>query len=143
MNQTDALYLIILVVHILAAVVAIGPNFAAPSLSRVEGGREQLANLALFVQLPATFGLLVTGLGMLMSDRWTTVGDSIGKSPFGFVWISIGFVCVIALGVLNFLLSKDYKTGGAKAPMLTGISHLVAVVAIVVMVFGGVGGKLM
>jgi hypothetical protein len=132
MNIGDGLYQTILIVHILAAVVAFGPNFALPAARRSGGGAlARAGEMAMFVQVPALFGVLVTGIGML-----TAWGDVDGKSAFAQVWVSIAFVLVIAAAVLAFLIGRATKEdGNAKlvAP-LSGVMHLILVVAIFLMV---------
>jgi hypothetical protein len=132
MEIGDGLYQTILVVHILSAVVAFGPNFALPAARRAGGGAiAKVGELATFVQLPALFGVLVTGIGMLTA--WPEIDD---KSAFAQVWVSIAFLAVIGAAVLVFLLGRATREGGNEKLVspLSGVLHLILVVAIFLMV---------
>ncbi len=139
MTYQDNLYKIVLLVHIIAAIVAIGPNFIAATMSRAgDTAVAKLATTTGVIQLPAMFGVLVTGLFML-----TAYPDNAdGKSAFAQAWVSIAFAVLIVMAVLLFLLARAYRNNNAKlAAPLTGAMHLLTVVVLYSMVFqpGGVG----
>ncbi len=135
MNRSDGLYYFILIVHVLCAIVALGPNFVATGMRKIEGTGQTLSDFAKFVQLPAMFGMLVTGLGLL-----TAWEGNDGKSAFALPWVSMAFTILIVMAVLTFLLARAYASGDAKkVPMFTGILHLLVVAALVVMVLGPAG----
>jgi uncharacterized membrane protein len=131
MDIGDGLYQTILVIHILAAVVAFGPNFALPAARRAgDGALAKVGELATFVQLPALFGVLITGIGMLTA--WPDVDD---KSAFAQVWVSVAFVLVILAAVLTFVVGRAARDGkDSQVAPLSGVLHLVLVAAIVMMV---------
>ena len=131
MEPGTGIYQAILILHILCAVAALGPNFASTLRKAGDGVTERLAAMATFVQFPALFGVLVTGVAML--SGWE---DSIdGKSPFAQTWVSIAFTVVIVMAVLTFLLARAYHQNAEKriAP-LSGVLHLLLVVALWLMV---------
>jgi len=137
MTYQDNLYKIVLLVHIIAAIVAIGPNFIAASMSRAgDAAVAKLATTTGVIQLPAMFGVLVTGLFML-----TSYPDVDGKSAFAQAWVSIAFAVLIVMAVLLFLLARAYRNNNAKlAAPLTGAMHLLTVVVLYSMVFQPGGG---
>jgi len=131
MDIGDGLYQTILVIHILAAVVAFGPNFTLPAARRAgDGALAKVGELAMFLQLPALFGVLITGIGML-----TAWGDVDGKSAFAQIWVSVAFVLVIVAAVLTFVVGRAARDGkDSQVAPLSGVLHLVLVAAIVMMV---------
>lgn len=132
MEIGDGLYQTILVIHILAAVAAFGPNFALPAAKRAGGAAlAKVGELALFVQLPALFVVLITGIGMLTA--WPDQAD--GKSAFAQAWVSVAFVLVVLAAVLSFVVGRAARDGkDSRVAPLSGVLHLVLVAAIVMMV---------
>jgi hypothetical protein len=122
-------YKILLLIHILAVIVAFGGNFVQPMLARAGNvAEETFAKVALYIQLPAIVVLFVAGMGLVgMSDsRW----------EFSQTWVSIAFLVAIAAGVVQYLVSRAWKQGKAKSvPMLTGILHLLLVIAVYLMIW--------
>lgn len=122
-------YSVLLLIHILAVVVAFGPNFVQPLLARSANvSNDAFAKTALYVQLPALVVVFVAGMGM--------VGMSDNSWQFSQSWVSIAFLLAIAAGVLQFLIGRAYQRADTKAvPALTGGLHLLLVVAVYLMIW--------
>jgi hypothetical protein len=122
-------YKILLLVHVVTAVVAYGPNFAAPMLSRVgEVTNEALGKAALYVQLPAVVVMWVAGMGLVgMSDDVFELTQT---------WILLALVLwLLSTGVV-WVLARAYRTGETKVvPALTGTLHLALLLGVVLMIW--------
>ncbi len=122
-------YKIFLLIHVVAVVVAFGGNFVQPMLARAGNvADETFAKAALYIQLPALVVVFVAGMGLIgMSDEaW----------KFSQTWVSLAFLVSIVAIVLQYLVSRAFKSGSTKqVPMLTGGLHLMLVVAIFLMIW--------
>ena len=122
-------YKIFLLIHVVAVVVAFGGNFVQPMLARAGNvADETFAKAALYIQLPALVVVFVAGMGLIgMSDEaW----------KFSQTWVSLAFLVSIVAIVLQYLVSRAFKSGNTKqVPMLTGGLHLMLVVAIFLMIW--------
>jgi hypothetical protein len=122
-------YKILLLVHVVSVVVAFGPNFAAPMLSRVgEVTNEALGKAALYVQLPAIVVMWVAGMGLVgMSDDLYEMSQT---------WILLALVLFLLSAGLLFVISRAYRSGDTKAvPAFTGTLHLALLLGVVLMIW--------
>jgi uncharacterized membrane protein len=122
-------YKILLLVHIVTVVVAFGPNFAAPMLSRVgEVTNEALGKAALYVQLPAVIVMWVAGMGL--------VGMSNDAVELTQTWILLALVLFLLSAGLLFLISRAYRSGETTAvPAFTGTLHLALLLGVILMIW--------
>jgi hypothetical protein len=122
-------YKILLLVHVVSVVVAFGPNFAAPMLSRVgEVTNEALGKAALYVQLPAVIVMWVAGMGL--------VGLSDDVFELTQTWILLALVLFLLSAGLLFLIARGYRSGDTKAlPAFTGTLHLSLLLGVILMIW--------
>lgn len=117
-----------LFLHVLSAIVAFGGFFAAPMVARSgEGAGQALARVTTFVQAPALVALLATGI----LEAYTFEPREI----FTETWISIAFTLWIVMAVVMFFLVRALRAGSSAASALTGVMHLLLVVALWAMIW--------
>lgn len=130
-------YRILGLLHILSAVVAFGPLFIYPSMQRAGAGSD-VARLHLRLTLPALVLTWVFGMGL--------VGMSDDQFEMSQTWIVVALLCwVAAVAVSWFLIrpSLGDNSDAARSKLAAGIgvTHLIAVIALYLMVFKpGSGG---
>lgn len=130
-------YRILGLLHILSAVVAFGPLFIYPSMQRAGAGSD-VARLHLRLTLPALVLTWVFGMGL--------VGMSDDQFEMSQTWIVLALLCwVAAVAVSWFLIrpSLGDNSDAARSKLAAGIgvTHLIAVIALYLMVFKpGSGG---
>lgn len=112
-----------LFLHVLSAIVAFGAFFAGPMVTRsAEGAGTGFAKVTTYIQAPALAVLLLTGIMQAYEMR--------PREVFSEAWISIAFTVWIAMAVVMFFLIKA-QSGGTKAVQpLTGVMHLLLIVAL-------------
>ena len=82
---------------------------------------DAFAKVSLFFQGPALLLLIITGVGMIPEQE---------DYEFSQAWISIAFVLWLVAAVVVFLRFRAFTKGVGNAAMLTGILHVVLVVAL-------------
>jgi hypothetical protein len=133
----------LLFLHVISAIVAFGPLLVFPLFTRASPrvSAVQVVTALQRLVLPGLIGLVVFGSG--------AVGASPGKEfSFSQAWVSMAFLLVIiALAVVWFVLvpahrkvieardDNDAATLAKKAAGLTGVMHVILVVALVLMVW--------
>lgn len=124
--------------HIVAAIVAIGPLIVYPSL-RASGDREALAKKYLYMSLPALTLTWVFGMGLVgMSD------DAIEMSD---LWIVLSLLLWLAAMIAGWFLIRPSIVGtdpdaDKKFSAGVGITHLTTMVIVLLMVLKPGGGGL-
>jgi hypothetical protein len=117
-----------LFLHVLSAVVAFGAFFAGPMVTRTaEGAGPGFAKVTTYIQAPALVVLLVSG-----------VMQAYGLEPreiFKEAWISIAFTLWIVMAVVMFFLIKAQRGGTKAVQPLTGVMHLLLVIALWAMIW--------
>ena len=119
-----------LFLHVLAAIMAFGVDFARPMVQRAVGAEtagKAYARAATFIQAPALAVLLVTG-----------ILQAYGMEPravFKETWISIAFTLWIIMAVVLFFLIRAEKAGSAKVAPLSGVMHVLLVIALWAMIW--------
>ena len=119
-----------LFLHVLAAIMAFGVDFARPMVERTVGAEaagKAYARAATFIQAPALAVLLFTG-----------IMQAYGMEPrevFKETWISIAFTLwLIMAGVMFFLIRAERSDSKAVAP-LSGVMHVLLVIALWAMIW--------
>jgi len=116
-----------LLLHVLSAIVAFGALFAAPMVTRsAEGANAGFAKVATYIQAPALLVLLITGILNAYELR---------PDVFKETWISIAFTIWLIMAVVLFFLIRAQKAGAKSAQALTGVMHLLLIVALWSMIF--------
>lgn len=114
--------------HVLAAIVAFGVLFSQPLVARVlEGTGEAFARVGLYIQAPALAVLLVTGILAAVAAP--------GEGIFKETWISAAFVVWLAMAVVLYLLIGAHRKGTAAVQPLSGVMHLLLVIALFLMIW--------
>jgi ABC-type Mn2+/Zn2+ transport system permease subunit len=117
-----------LFLHVLSAIVAFGAFFAGPMVTRsAEGAGVGFSKVTTYVQAPALAVVLLSG-----------IMQAYGMEPrevFKETWISIAFTVWIAMAVVMFFLIKAQRGGTKAVQPLTGVMHLLLVVALWSMVW--------
>lgn len=112
-----------LLLHVLSAIVAFGAFFAAPMVTRsAEGAGPGFAKVTTYIQAPALVLLLVTGILQAYAME--------PREVFKETWISIAFTLWIVMAVVMFFLVRAQKAGTKAVQPLTGVMHLLLVVAL-------------
>ena len=112
-----------LFLHILSAIVAFGAFFAGPMVSRdTQGAGPALAKVTTFIQAPALAVLLLSGIMEAYSFE--------PREIFKETWISIAFTLWIVMAVVMFFLVRAQKSGSKAVQPLTGVMHLLLVIAL-------------
>jgi|GEM_PF-1423990 len=118
-----------LFLHVLAAIVAFGAFFAAPMVTRsAEGANAGFAKVAMYIQAPALLVLLLTGI-------LSAAGLKDHPEVLQEAWISIAFAVWIIMAIIMFFLIRAQKAGAKSAQALTGVMHLLLLVALYAMIF--------
>ncbi|CAB4551682.1 unannotated protein [freshwater metagenome] len=116
-----------LLLHVLSAIVAFGAFFAVPMVTRsAEDANTGFAKVATYIQAPALLLLLITGILNAYELR---------PDVFKETWISIAFTLWLIMAVVMFFLIRAQKAGAKSAQALTGVMHLLLVVALWAMIF--------
>jgi len=124
-------YQIVGFLHILAAIVAFGPLFIYPSMQRAGAGAE-VARLHMRMTLPALVLTWVLGVGLVgMSDDVIEMSET---------WVVLALVAWVALVAVSWFLIRpslgdSSETARAKLSAGIGATHLLATVALYLMVF--------
>jgi hypothetical protein len=131
LTVTSTGYRIVGILHILAAVIAFGPLFVYPSLSRAGAGAT-IAKLHLRLVLPA---LAVTGL-----LGFALVGQSDKVFKMSQTWVVLAIVAWVILLVISWFMVRPALTDttpAARGRLASGIgiSHLLLIVLLYLMVF--------
>jgi len=115
-----------LLIHILAAIIAFGVLFSQPMVARsVEGAGAAFAKVGIYLQAPALVVLIGAGIGLMYdTDR-----------DFGETWVSIAFSVWIAMAIALFFLVRAHRSGSKAVSPLTGVLHLLLVVALWTMIW--------
>lgn len=117
-----------LFLHVLSAIVAFGAFFAGPMVSRdTQGAGPALAKVTTFIQAPALAVLLLSGIMEAYSFE--------PREIFKETWISIAFTLWIAMAVVMFFLIRAQKAETKLVQPLTGVMHLLMVVALWAMIW--------
>jgi uncharacterized membrane protein len=118
------------ILHIIAVIAAFGPLLVYPTLHRA-GDTTAMARLHMRVSLPALVLVWVIGMGMvgMSEDTWEMTQT----------WIVLSLLIWVALVLVSWFLIRPATTDRSedarkKLGMGTGITHLLLVVAIVLMV---------
>ncbi len=123
-------YQLLGLLHVLAVILAFGPQFLYPSMQRA-GDTQTMAKMHMRLVFPALIALWVFGMGMagvgeydLAETHWMT-GSIV-------IWVAM-------LAISWFLIRPATKDTGEdarkKMAIGTGVTHLLMVVALVLMVF--------
>ena len=122
-----------LLLHVLSAIIAFGAFFAAPMVTRSVAGLDAdtaantgFAKVATYIQAPALLILLITGILNAYELR---------PDVFKETWISIAFTLWLIMAVVMFFLIRAQKAGAKSAQALTGVMHLLLIVALWAMIF--------
>ncbi len=122
-----------LLLHVLSAIVAFGAFFAVPMVTRSVAGAGAdeeagagFAKVATYIQAPALLILLITGILNAYELR---------PDVFKETWISIAFTLWLIMAGVMFFLIRAQKAGAKSAQALTGVMHLLLVVALWAMIF--------
>ena len=122
-----------LLLHVLSAVIAFGAYFAAPMVTRSVAGLDAdaaantgFAKVAMYIQAPALLVLLITGILNAYELR---------PDVFKETWISIAFTLWLIMAAVMFFLIRAQKAGAKSAQALTGVMHLLLIVALWAMIF--------
>lgn len=119
-----------LLLHVLSAIIAFGAFFAAPMVTRsADGANTGFAKVAMYIQAPALLVLLITGILNAYALR------PIPADVFKESWISIAFALWLIMAVVMFFLIRAQKAGAKSAQALTGVMHLLLIVALWAMIF--------
>lgn len=117
-----------LFLHVLSAIVAFGAFFAGPMVTRsAEGAGVGFSKVTTYVQAPALAVVLLSG-----------IMQAYGMEPrevFKETWISIAFTVWIAMAVVMFFLIRAQRGGIKAVQPLTGVMHLLLVIALWSMVW--------
>lgn len=117
-----------LFLHVLSAIVAFGAFFAAPSVARAaDGAGAGFARVATYIQAPALAVLLASGI--------LNAYEMEPREVFKETWISIAFTLWILMAVVMFLIIRAQRGDSTKVPMLTGIMHVLLVIALWAMIW--------
>jgi magnesium-transporting ATPase (P-type) len=117
-----------LLLHVLSAFVAFGAFFAGPMVTRsADGAGEGFAKVTTYIQAPALVVLLVTGILQAYAME--------PREVFKETWISIAFTLWIVMAVVMFFLVRAQKAGTKAVQPLTGVMHLLLVVALWAMIW--------
>lgn len=112
-----------LFLHVLSAIVAFGAFFAGPMVTRsAEGAGTGFAKVTTYIQAPALAVLLLTGIMQAYEMR--------PREVFSEAWISIAFTVWIVMAVVMFFLIKAQRGGTKAVQPLTGVMHLLLIVAL-------------
>jgi uncharacterized membrane protein len=133
----------LLFLHVLSAIAACGPPLLLPFLARAStraGATQSIAALQRIVT-PGLVGVIVFGAGAV----GTSPGDVYSMSQ---AWVTVAFIlAIIALLVIWFVLipaqrrvadspnEREAAGESRKAAGMTGILHLILVIALVMMVW--------
>jgi len=119
-----------LFLHVLAAIMAFGVDFARPMVQRAVGAEaagKAYSKAATFFQAPALAVLLLSG-----------IMQAYGMEPrevFKETWVSIAFTLwIIMAAVLFFLIRAERSNSSAVAP-LSGVMHVLLVIALWAMIW--------
>ena len=116
-----------LLLHVLSAIIAFGAFFAAPMVTRsADGANTGFAKVTMYIQAPALLILLITGILNAYELR---------PDVFKETWISIAFTLWLIMAGVMFFLIRAQKAGAKSAQALTGVMHLLLVVALWAMIF--------
>jgi len=124
-------YQIMGLLHIVAAIVAFGPLFLYPALQR-NGETRTIAKMHMMLALPALVLVWVLGMGMVgMSDNAIEMSQT---------WIVVSLALwVVAMLVSWFMirpaLTDTSESARGRMAAGIGITHLVLVVALIMMIF--------
>ena len=91
-----------------------------------EDANTGFAKVATYIQAPALLLLLITGILNAYELR---------PDVFKETWISIAFTLWLIMAVVMFFLIRAQKAGAKSAQALTGVMHLLLVVALWAMIF--------
>ncbi len=117
-----------LLLHVLSAIVAFGVLFSQPLVARsVPDAGESFARVGLYIQAPALALLVITGI---LSAVASPV-DGIFKQT----WISAAFVVWLAMAVVLYLLISAHRKGTPAVQALSGVMHLLLLVALYLMIW--------
>ena len=110
------------------ALQQIGAFSAGPMVSRAtQGAGPALAKVTTFIQAPALALLLFSGIMEAYSFE--------PREIFKETWISIAFTLWIAMAVVMFFLIRAQKAETKLVQPLTGVMHLLMVVALWAMIW--------
>ena len=122
-----------LLLHVLSAIIAFGAFFAAPMVTRSVAGLDAdtaantgFAKVAMYIQAPALLILLITGILNAYELR---------PDVFKETWISIAFTLWLIMAGVMFFLIRAQKAGAKSAQALTGVMHLLLIIALWAMIF--------
>ena len=122
-----------LLLHVLSAIVAFGAYFAVPMVTRSVAGLDAdaaantgFAKVSMYIQAPALLVLLITGILNAYELR---------PDVFKETWISIAFTLWLIMAAVMFFLIRAQKAGAKSAQALTGVMHLLLIVALWAMIF--------
>ena len=122
-----------LLLHVLSAIVAFGAYFAVPMVTRSVAGLDAdaaantgFAKVSMYIQAPALLILLITGILNAYELR---------PDVFKETWISIAFTLWLIMAAVMFFLIRAQKAGAKSAQALTGVMHLLLIVALWAMIF--------
>lgn len=117
-----------LFLHVLSAIVAFGAFFAGPMVTRsTDGAGAGFAKVTTYIQAPALAVLLATGILQAYAME--------PREVFKETWISIAFTVWIAMAVVMFFLIRAQRAGTKAVQPLTGVMHLLLVVALWAMIW--------
>lgn len=130
-NDFSTGYQILGLLHILAAVVAVGPLFIYSSMQRAGAGAE-VARLHMRLSLPALVLVWVLGMGM--------VGLSDGAIEMSQTWIVLSLISWVAMVAVSWFLIRPAvadagESARSKLAAGIGVTHLLTVVVLYLMVF--------
>lgn len=107
--------------HILSAVIAFGVLFAQPLIARTaDAPGEAFAKVGMTLQAPALVVLIGSGIGAMYAIGY----------DFADPWVSIAFTVWIAMAVVLYFLVRAQRSGSSAVQPLTGVMHLLLVVAL-------------
>ncbi|MGB3410391.1 MAG: hypothetical protein WBA45_04280 [Microthrixaceae bacterium] len=119
-----------LFLHILSAIVAFGVLFSEPIIAQtVPGTGAAFAKVGTYIQAPALLVLIATGIGRAYSMRTS------GRKVFDEAWISVGFTVWIITAAVLFFLIRAQRNESKSAAALTGVLHILLVVALWAMIW--------
>ena len=117
-----------LFLHVLSAIVAFGAFFAGPMVTRsTDGAGAGFAKVTTYIQAPALAVLLATGILQAYAME--------PREVFKETWISIAFTLWIVMAVVMFFLIKAQRGGTKAVQPLTGVMHLLLVIALWAMIW--------
>lgn len=119
-----------LFLHVLSVIVAFGAYFASATVTRSvtgDGAGTGFAKVATYIQAPALVLVLVSGIMQAYEME--------PREVFKETWISIAFTLWIAMAVVMFFLIKAQRAGTKAVQPLTGVMHVLLVVALWAMIW--------